>query len=135
MKFFKYFFYEVENTEIEICVDDKDNYFVRHHSYWNIVHGKKNPDPVHNCIIDNLNILVNNRLKTIKLSGYKFEFEKGLFDDGMEIEAVFIPLSMFEDFIRYQSTNYRGTPPDNECTRLAKWLETNSLNDLVRKES
>jgi hypothetical protein len=130
MKSLKRSFHTVTNIELEICIDDNNKKFVRHHTYWYIVHEKKNPDPIYNCVIDNLEILVNHRLKTIKWSGYKFEFETVIFDDGMKVEAVLIPINMFEDFISYQSTNYREKPPDNQCTRLAKWLENNSLNDL-----
>jgi len=126
------FFVEISNVDLEICQDQDNKKFVRHHLYWNIVHNKKNPDPILDCVIDNLNIMANNRVKSIKWAGYNFKFEEIMFDDGMEIEAALIPLNMFEDFIRYQSTNYRGTPPENECTRLAKWLNTNSLNDLVK---
>jgi hypothetical protein len=41
MESFKRYFYEVANTEIEICVDDKGKCYMRHNTYWNIVHGKK----------------------------------------------------------------------------------------------
>jgi hypothetical protein len=125
------FFVEISNVELEICQDQDNKKFVRHHLYWNIVHNKKNPDPIFDCVIDNLNIMANNRVKSIKWAGYNFKFEKIMFDDGMEIEAVLIPLNMFEDFIRYHFTSYRDEPPENQCTRLARWLDTNSLNDLV----
>ncbi|XWK87967.1 MAG: hypothetical protein U7127_27905 [Phormidium sp.] len=51
-----------------------------------------------------------------------------------EIAATFFfrySFKMFEDFIRYQTKNYRGEPPDNICTRLGKWLESKSLEDLL----
>lgn len=38
---------------------------------------------------------------------------------------------MFEDFIRFQAKNYRGEPPDNECTRLGRWLQDRSLEKLL----
>jgi hypothetical protein len=41
MESFKRYFYEVANTEIEICVDDKDKYPVRHNTYWNIYCSRK----------------------------------------------------------------------------------------------
>ncbi|HEY9702316.1 MAG TPA: hypothetical protein V6C58_07710 [Allocoleopsis sp.] len=117
--------------EVEICIDTNDRYFIRHNTYWSIAYGEKNPHPVYNCIIDNLNIMANNRLSTIKWAGHDFKFERIGFEDGMELETVLIPLKMFEDFIRFQSKNYRGEPPDNECTRLGKWLESRYLEELM----
>jgi hypothetical protein len=119
------------DVEVEICTDTNGKYFVRHHMYWCIAHASKNPDPVHNCIIDNLKIMANNRLSTVKWAGHDFQFERIAFEDGMEVETVLLPLKMFEDFIRFQSKNYRGEPPDNECTRLGRWLENRSLEELL----
>jgi hypothetical protein len=124
-------FLHIADVEVEVCVDINSKYFVRHYTYWSIAYGKKNPDHVYDCVIDNLNIMTTNRLSTVKWAGHDFKFEKIAFDDGMEVETVLIPLKMFEDFIRYQAKNYRGEPPDNECTRLGKWLESKSLAELL----
>jgi hypothetical protein len=120
-------FRHIAQVEVEICTDTNGKSFVRHHTYWSIVYANKNPDPIRDCIIDNLKIIANNRLSTVKWAGYDFKFERISFEDGMEVETVLLPLKMFEDFIRYQANNYRGEPPDNECTRLGKWLESRSL--------
>lgn len=45
------------DVEVEVCTSTNGKYFVRHHTYWYIVYEKKNPDPVYNCIIDNLKIM------------------------------------------------------------------------------
>ena len=118
-------------VEVEVCMDTQGKYFVRHHMYWCIAHAKKNPDPVYDCIIDNLKILANNRLSTIKWAGHDFRFERIAFEDGMEVNAVLLPLRMFEDFICFRAKNYRGEPPDNECTQLGRWLENRSLQELL----
>jgi hypothetical protein len=131
MKPLKRFFLKINHVEVEICQDQRDIYFVRHHTYWNIAYGKKNPDPERNCIIYNLELLVNNRINTIKWAGYHFKFETLGFDDGMEVSAVLIPLGMFESFIEFQSNNYGGSPPDNDCTRLGNWLKDNSLKEYL----
>lgn len=131
MKQLKRFFLNIKEIEIEVCQDIRGIYFVRHHTYWNIAYGKKNPDLERNCVIYNLEILVNNRLSTIKWAGYPFQLEKVYFDDGMEVDTILIPLEMFEDFIGYHANNYRGTPPDNECTRLWDRLKDNSFKNLL----
>ena len=131
MNLLKRCFLNIEDIEIEICKNVNGIYFVRHHTYWSITYGKKNPDPIYNCIIYNLELMVNNRLSTIKWSGYQFKLEKICFEDGMEVETALIPMQMFEDFIHYQANNYRGNPPDNECTRLANWLKNNSFKELA----
>jgi len=120
----------IDDVEIEICLDAEGRKFVRHQLYWSIAHGNKNPHPVHNAVIQNLNIMANNRVQTIRWAGHSFRFETVCFDDGMEVETVLLPLKMFEDFIRFQAQNYRGEPPDNERTRLGAWLESRSLEDL-----
>jgi hypothetical protein len=123
------FFMNPANVEVEICTDTDGKHFVRHHIYWCIVHANKNP--VYNCVIDNLKIMTNNRLSTVKWAGHDFQFKRIAFEDGMEVEAVLLPLKMFEDFIRFQSKNYRGEPPDNECTQLGRWLGSSSLEELL----
>lgn len=127
MKTLKRHLAKVEDVEIEICLDAEGRQFVRHHLYWKIAHGNKNPDPVHNAVVQNLRLMANNRLSTVKWAGYDFRFERVSFDDGMEVETVLLPLKMFEDFICFQAKNYRGEPPDNECTRLGRWLKHGSL--------
>ena len=130
MKRLKRCFLNLKNIEIEVCQDVGGIYFVRHHTYWNIAYGKKNPDLERNCVVYNLELLVNNRLSTVRWAGYQFQLEKVDFDDGMEVETILIPLEMFADFIGYHAKN-RGNAPDYECTRLLLWLEDNSLKELA----
>ena len=66
MNLLKRCFLNIENIEIEVCKDVSGIYFVRHHAYWSIAHGKKNPDLVYDCITYNLELMVNNGLSTIK---------------------------------------------------------------------
>lgn len=117
-----------------MCTDAKHRYFVRHNVYWYIVHKKKNPDPVYNCIIQNLDIMANNRLETVKWAGYRFKFEKIIFEeDNMEVETVLLPIKMFEDFISYHYINeYKESSLDNLCTRLGNWLENNDLDLFIK---
>ena len=67
-------FFNLGNVEVEVCTDIKYRHFIRHNVYWCIVHRNKNPDPVYNCIIKNLDIMANNRLETVKWAGYQFKF-------------------------------------------------------------
>lgn len=128
-------FFDLNNVEVEVCKDERNRYFVRHNVYWYIAHNNKNPDPVSNCIIQNLDIMVNNRIETVKWAGYQFKFEKVFFEeDNMEVEAVLIPIRMFEYFMRYHTTNYKGTPPDNLCTRLGNWLKNHDFDSLAKNE-
>lgn len=120
----------VDDVEIEICLDINGRKFVRHHLYWSIVHRTKNPDPVKNHVIDNLKIMVNNHLSTVRWAGYEFKLERIRFDDGMEVETVLLPLKMFEDLMLYHVRDYSGDPSANECTRLGMWLKSGSLEDL-----
>ncbi len=129
MKQLKRIFLNINDVEIEICQDLRGVDFVRHHVYWSIAHRNKNPYPERHCIIYNLELMVNNRVKTIRWAGYQFKFETVYFDDGMEVNTVLIPLGMFEDFINFQSNNYGGTPPDNNCTRLGNWLKYHSFKE------
>jgi hypothetical protein len=50
----------------------------------------------------------------------------------MEVNTVLIPLGMFEDFIKFQNSNYGGTPPDNDCTRLGNWLRYHSFKEHLK---
>lgn len=95
-------FFDLGNVEVEVCTDEKKRHFVRHNVYWYIVHKNKNPDPISNCIIKNLDTMTNNRLETVRWVGYQFKFENVLFEeDNMEVETVLIPIKMFEAFMRY----------------------------------
>lgn len=117
-------FYNLGNVEIEVCTDENNRHFLRHNVYWYIAHGNKNPDPVYNCVVKNLDIMANERLETVRWVGYQFKFEKVVFEeDNMEVETVLIPIKMFEDFMCFHTTNYQGTPPDNLCTRFGNWLQ------------
>lgn len=73
-------FLDIADGEVEVCTDSNSRHFVRHHTYWYIAHEKKNPDPLYNCIIDNLQIMANNRLSTVKWAGYEFKFERIAYD-------------------------------------------------------
>lgn len=127
------YFLDLDNVELEVCTDTKQRYFVRHNVYWYIAHGNKNPHPVYNCIIKNLDTMANNTVETVKWAGYQFKFEKIIFEeDNMEVETVLIPIKIFEDFIRYHTKNYKATPRDNLCTRLGNWLENNHLDLFIK---
>jgi hypothetical protein len=67
MKHLKRVFLNINNIEIEVCQDLRGVYFVRHNVYWYIAHNIKNPDSERNCIIHNLEIMVNNRVNTIQV--------------------------------------------------------------------
>ncbi|WP_322878988.1 hypothetical protein [Pseudocalidococcus azoricus] len=130
----KRYFPVVNDVEVEICEDNGGYLFVRHNVYWWLAHRNKNPDPVHNCVLDNLSLMTNNRLDTIRWSGYSFKYQTiFLAENGGEISTVLLPLEMFEDFIRWSPKNYGGhPPPDYLDVKLGKWLENNSLKDLVK---
>ncbi len=138
----------VEDVEVEICKDEREKYYVRHNLYWYISSGKKNPDPIHNCVIKNCEDIVNNKLTTIWWAGYSFKFEELEFEDGLITEAVLLPLKMFEDFIKYlyerNLKNDRfsgyilppGPPKSTGCSyriyQLGKWLQNNSLEQFKK---
>ena len=82
-------FLDLGNVVVEVCTDVKKRHFVRHNVYWYIVHRNKNPDPISNCIIQNLDTMANNSLETVRWVGYQFKFEKVFFEeDDMEVETV-----------------------------------------------
>ncbi len=68
-------FLSVDGVEVEVCTNENGKHFVRHNVYWWIEHGSKNPDPVRNCIILNLQQAID-RLPTIRWSGYRFRLEE-----------------------------------------------------------
>ncbi|EAZ92469.1 hypothetical protein [Crocosphaera chwakensis] len=131
----------IEEVEVEICKDENNKYYVRHNLYWYIIHNRKNPDPIHNCVIKNCEIMINNRLPTIWWVGYTFKFEELEFEDGLITEAVLLPLKMFEDLIKYhfaESTkNSTAEPPKSsdyfyQQYQLGKWLQNNSLGQFKK---
>ncbi|ACB52093.1 hypothetical protein cce_2745 [Crocosphaera subtropica ATCC 51142] len=66
----------IEEVEVEICKDENKKYYVRHNLFWYMINERKNPDPIHNNIRNNLQRWVNNELSTIWWSGYSFKFEE-----------------------------------------------------------
>ncbi len=131
----------IEEVEVEICKDEHNKCYIRHNLYWYIIHNRKNPDPIHNCVIKNFEIIVNNRLPTIWWVGYSFKFEQLEFEDGLITEAVLLPLKMFEDLIKYhfaESTkNFTAEPPKShnyeyKQYQLGKWLQNNSLEQFKK---
>ena len=128
MRFLQRLFLNVAGVEVEVCTDS-GRYFVRHHVYWSIAHRQKNPDPFYDCVVRNLEIMANNRVTTVRWAGHDFKFERIAFDDGMEVETVLLPLKMFEDFIRFSCRVY---PEDHEYSKLMKYLENRSLEDLIK---
>lgn len=128
-------FLDVAGVEVEVYTDESlGKHYVRHHLYWKIAHGRQNPDPVKNCIITNLDLMINNRLSTIRWVGYRFEFETVAFaDENMTIEAVMLPLAMFEEFMRYhyQERVAKGSTLVDDCMKLGAWLVSQSLLSLL----
>lgn len=133
----KRYFPVVNDVEVEICEDGNGYLFVRHNLYWWLVHRDKNPDITKNCVIENLSQIANRYLGTIRWSGYSFKCQTFfLFEDGGEVDTVPLPLAMFEDFIQWSANNYGGDPPlDYLNVKLGKWLENNSLKDLVKVDN
>ena len=79
--------------------------------------------------------MTNNRLETVRWVGYQFNFENVLFEqDNMEVETVLIPIKMFEEFMRYHTADYQGTPPDNLCTKLGNWLKSHDLDSFIKNQ-
>ena len=131
MRFLQRLFLNVAGVEVEVCTDS-GRYFVRHHVYWSIAHGKKNPDPEKNCIVYNLKLMVNNRIPTVRWAGHDFKFERIAFDDGMEVETVLLPLKMFEDFIHWHASSTHQRVSETEYDKLSKCLENISLENLIK---
>ena len=128
---------EIEDVEVEICKDENEKYYVRHNLYWYIIYNKKNPDPIRNCVIENIEIITNHKLPTIWWVGYSFDFEKVEFEDGLKTNTVLIPLKMFEDLIKYHFAELTQRfpseiPPkyisEEKHYQLGKWLQNNSLD-------
>lgn len=128
-------FLDVLGVEVEICTDESlSKHYIRHHLYWKIVYNKRNPDPVKECIVTNLELMINQRLSTVRWVGYRFEFETVAFtDENMTIEAVMLPLAMFEEFMRYhyQERAAKGAMPIDDCSKLGGWLVDRSLLSLL----
>ncbi|MDJ0510991.1 MAG: GIY-YIG nuclease family protein [Crocosphaera sp.] len=137
----------IEDVEVEICKDEKEKYYVRHNLFWYIVFNNKNPDPIHNGIINNLQQWVNNELPTIWWVGYRFKLEELEFEDGLITEAVLLPLKMFEDLIKYfyeensknnRFSSYNSSKPAkstgslDRIYKLGKWLQNHSLEEFKK---
>lgn len=137
-------FLYVDGVEIEVCHNTNRKNFVRHNVYWWIIYGRKNPDPVSNCVIENLKNTVDS-LPTIRWCGYKFRFETIIFnEDDVEVESVLLPLEMFENLMilqanpggklleEIQSGEYKSKPNDTASIKLFAWLQHNSLSSLLQ---
>ena len=142
-------FLDVDDVEVEVCTNENGKHFVRHNVYWWIYHRRKNPDPETNCVIVNLQAVVD-RLPTIRWSGYRFRFETLVFsEDDVEVESILLPMVMFEDFIKdvansggkstgllleqIKSGEYKlkqGAEPPAHL-KLCVWLQSNSLSSLL----
>jgi predicted GIY-YIG superfamily endonuclease len=143
-------FLDVDGVEIEVCTNTNGKHYVRHNVYWWIIYGQKNPNPQHNCVVDNLKNAVD-RLPTIRWTGYKFKFETIVFsEDDVEVESILLPLVMFEDLIRnqvkselhanklleeIQNGEYKSKPDDRSSIKLYGWLQSNSLCSLVQTKN
>lgn len=114
---------------------------------WWIMHGRKNPDPHYNCVIQNFQDAVD-RLPSIRWSGYRFRFETVVFNqDDVEVESVLLPLVMFEDLVNngvkpvdkvleeIQNGEYKPKPDDSSNLKLYAWLQRNSLSSLLQSEN
>lgn len=49
----------------------------------------------------------------------------------MVVDAVLLPLRMFEDFIRYAAEQSRGIVPETKYMKLSAWLEAHSIEELI----
>ena len=130
-------FLNIDGIEVEICTDSKNRHYVRHHLLWLIVYRKRDPNPEYDAIITNLGNFAN-RQTTIRWMGYPFRFERIYFEeDDMELEAVLLPLALFESIIRQESTgrNPDKQPPRDDCTKLGQWLETQTLLDQLNSSA
>jgi len=140
-------FIHIDEVEVEICTNTNGKYFVRHNLYWWIMYGKTNPDPVSNCVIQNLESAVN-RLPSIRWSGYKFKFETIIFnEDDFDVEGVLIPLSMFEDLLKNErkpsgkileeikNGTYKSKPDDQKDIKISTWLYQNAFVSLLKATS
>lgn len=130
-------FLDIESIEIEVCQDSSGKYFVRHHIYWNIVHGSKNPDPNTVNVIGTLEKVANTELPSIRWAGHKFQFENAIFDDGLQTETILLPLKMFEDFIRFkikywiEREGQFAPQPIRDNRQLGEWLEKRTIEELL----
>lgn len=140
-------FLHIDGVEIEVCTNGNGKHFVRHNVYWWIMHGAKNPDPKSDCVIENLQHVVD-RLPTIRWSGYRFRLETIVFtEDDVEVKSILLPLVMFEDLMRdksrfrgslleeIQSGEYKPEPNAPADIKLSAWLQRNSLSSLLQNNS
>ena len=138
-------FLDVDGVEVEVCTNDNGKHFIRHHVYWWIWQGNKNPDMERNCVLENLQRTIN-RLPSIRWIGYKFRLETIIFnEDDVEVESILLPLAMFEDLIKdaksfcsnkvlqeIESGEYKPKPEDSRGIKLCVWLQHNSLLSLLQ---
>jgi hypothetical protein len=129
-------FFHIDGVELEVCWDENSRPFVRHHLVWKICEfgrdkGLAVTDRERESVLSNLKLIVNRRLETIRWVGYQFQFESVAFDEGMETEAVLIPLAMFEDIIRHTTVH---PDPESNVRKLEHWLQTNSLFSLIEQQ-
>ncbi|MBO1048406.1 MAG: GIY-YIG nuclease family protein [Dolichospermum sp. DEX182a] len=140
-------FVYVDDVEIEVCTNDNGKYFIRHHLYWWIMYNEKNPSREYGCIIENIQNPVK-KLATIRWSGYRYRFETIRFsEDDVEVEnVILLPLAMFEDLMKDQSTvglnssvleeiqkgEYKSKSNDSMRIKLFVWLQSNSLSSLLQ---
>jgi hypothetical protein len=136
-------FVYIEDVEIEVCTNDNGKYFVRHNVYWWIMHNNKNPHPETNCVIRNLQNVID-RLPTIRWSGYRFRFETIIFsEDDVEVDSLLLPLAMFEDLIKDKlrfntkvieqilNGEYQASDYEQKNIKLFVWLQSNSILSLI----
>jgi hypothetical protein len=88
------------------------------------------------------------KLATIRWSGYRYRFETIRFsEDDVEVEnVILLPLAMFEDLMKDQSTvglnssvleeiqkgEYKSKSNDSMRIKLFVWLQSNSLSSLLQ---
>ncbi len=139
-------FLNIDGVEIEVCTNENEKHFVRHNVYWWISQGQKNPDLERNCVIENLQRMID-RLPTIRWSGYKFRLETVAFsEDDVEFEGLLLPLAMFEDLMKeaksfcsgkllqeIESGEYKSKLEDSRSVKICVWLrQHNSLVSLLK---
>ncbi|MGG6294981.1 GIY-YIG nuclease family protein [Leptolyngbya sp. AN02str] len=128
-------FFHVDGVEIEVCWDENNRPFVRHHLVWKICEmgrdkGLALTDRERESVVSNLQLIANRRLETIRWVGYQFQFEPVAFDEEIETEAVLVPLAMFEDIIKYTTVH---PDPESNVRKLEHWLQNNSLFSLIEQ--
>lgn len=138
-------FLNIDGVEIEVCTNENEKHFVRHNVYWWISQGQKNPDLERNCVIENLQRMID-KLPTIRWSGYKFRLETVAFsEDDVEVKSILLPLAMFEELMKnaklhfsgklvqgIESGEYKPNTDDPLSIKLCVWLQCNSLLSLLK---